>query len=133
MLDTNMVSYIVKRQSPAASSRLLSLGDDEVAILSAITVGEIRYGLAKKPEATALKTLMDGFLASVLVLSWGNVEAEAYGRVRARLEKSGLSLGNLDMMIAAHAVVTGSTLVTNDKAFAQVDELSEVVNWATDL
>jgi tRNA(fMet)-specific endonuclease VapC len=132
MLDTNMVSYIVKGRSRAASARLLALDDDEIATLSAITVAEIRYGLARRPEATALKALMDGFLASVLVIPWGRDEAETYGRVRAKLEKSGLSLGNMDMMIAAHAIVTRATLVTNDKAFAQVDELAATVNWATD-
>ncbi len=133
MLDTNMVSYIVKGRSRAASARLLALDEDEIATLSAITVAEIRYGLARRPEATALKALMDGFLASVLVLPWGRDEAETYGRVRAKLEKSGLNLGNVDMMIAAHAIVTGATLVTNDKTFGQVDELTASVNWATDL
>ncbi len=132
MLDTNMVSSIVKGRSLAASARLLALQDNEIATLSAITVAEIRYGLARRPEATTLKSLMDGFLASIHVLPWGRDEAEVYGRVRARLEKSGLSLGNRDMMIAAHAISTGATLVTNDKAFVQVDELAATVNWATD-
>ena len=133
MLDTNMVSYIVKGRSLVASARLLALKDDEVACVSAITAAEIRYGLAKKPEATALKALMDGFLASIQVLPWGRAEAKAYGRVRARLEKSGRSLGNMDMMIAAHAIATGAVLVTNDQDFAQVDDLHASVNWATDL
>jgi tRNA(fMet)-specific endonuclease VapC len=133
MLDTNMVSYIVKGRSRAATARLLALQNDQIATLSAITVAEIRYGLARRPEATALKALMDGFLASVEVLAWGRDEAEAYGRVRAKLEKGGLSLGNMDMMIAAHAIVAGATLVTNDRAFAQVDELTASVNWATDI
>jgi tRNA(fMet)-specific endonuclease VapC len=132
MLDTNMVSYIARDRSPAASARLLALRHDEVAVVSAITEAEIRYGLARKPEATALKALMDGFLASIQVLPWGRNEAEAYGRVKARLERSGISLGNMDMMIAAQAIVTGAVLVTNDKAFAQIDELS-TVNWAIDL
>jgi tRNA(fMet)-specific endonuclease VapC len=133
MLDTNMVSYIARDRSPTASARLLTLRHDEVAVVSAITEAEIRYGLARKPEAIALKALMDGFLASIQVLPWGRNEAEAYGRVKARLERSGISLGNMDMMIAAQAIVTGAVLVTNDKAFAQIDELSSTVNWAIDL
>ncbi len=133
LLDTNMVSYIVKGRSLAASDQLVTLPSNEVAAVSAITVAEIRYGLAKKPEATALKSLMDSFLASIQVLPWGTDEAEAYGTVRAKLEKKGLTLGNMDMMIASHAIVTRATLVTNDKAFAQVDELAATVNWATDL
>ena len=133
LLDTNMVSYIVKGRSLAASDRLIALPDNEIAAVSAITVAEIRYGLAKKPEATALHSLMDSFLASIQVLPWGTADAEAYGNVRAKLEKKGLSLGNMDMMIAAQAIIARATLVTNDKAFAQVDELSAIVNWATDL
>ena len=101
--------------------------------MCAITEAEIRYGRAKRPEATTLKTLMDGFLASIQVLPWSRDEADTYGHVRARLEKNRMSLGNMDMMIAAHAVATGAVLVTNDKAFAQVDELPALVNWATDL
>lgn len=133
MLDTNMVTYIVRGRSPVARARLLALKDDEVAAVSAITEAEIRYGLAKRPEATALKALMEGFLASIQVLPWGRDEADTYGRVRAKLEKNGISLGSMDMMIAAHASATGAVLVTNDKAFALVDDLHATVNWATDL
>ncbi len=50
MLDTNMVSYIVKGRSPAASARLLALHNDQISTISAITVAEIRYGLARRPE-----------------------------------------------------------------------------------
>lgn len=133
MLDTNMVSYVVKGRSPAARARLLALKDDEVAAVSAITEAEIRYGLAKRPEATALKALMEGFLASIQVLPWDRDEADAYGRVRAKLEKNGISLGSMDMMIAAHASASGAVLVTNDKAFSQVEDLHATVDWATDL
>lgn len=133
MLDTNMVSYIVKGRSLAASAHLLALKEDEVACISAITEAEICYGLAKKPDAVALKTLIHAFLASIRVLPWARDEAEAYGRVRAKLEKRGIALGNMDMMIAAHAIATGATLVTNDNAFAEVDDLRAIVNWATDI
>lgn len=133
LLDTNMVSYIVKGRSLVASDKLVALAGNEVAAVSTITVAEIGYGLAKRPEAKALKLLMDSFLASIQVLPWETAEAEAYGSVRAKLEKKGIMLGNMDMMIAAHAIAARATLVTSDKAFANVDELSALVNWATDL
>jgi tRNA(fMet)-specific endonuclease VapC len=133
MLDTNTVSYIVKRQSLEARRRLFALQGGEIAIISAITEAEIRYGIAKKPEASALKSLIDAFLASIQILPWGRNEAEVYGRVRAAQERRGISLANMDMLIAAHSIAAGAVLVTNDKAFAQVDELSSTVNWATDL
>ena len=133
MLDTNMVSYILKGHSQAARIRMLNLEKDEVACLSAITEAEIRYGLAKRPEATALRERMEWFLAAIKILPWGREEAKTYGALRAKLESSGKTLQNMDMQIAAHAIATGATLVTNDKAFAQVDDLHAIVNWATDL
>ena len=133
LLDTNMVSYIVRGRSSAARTRLLGLKDDEIACISAVTEAEIQYGLAKRPHATALKLLMDGFLASIRILPWGRDEAQAYGVLRAKLETHGITLGNMDMMIAAHAVTTGAVLVTNDKAFGKVNELHATENWAVDL
>lgn len=133
LLDTNMVSYIIKGRSLAASDRLVGLSKNEIAAVSTITVAEIRYGLAKKPQATALRALMDSFLASIQVLPWGTDEADAYGSMRAKLEKKGITLGNMDMMIAAHSIVAKATLVTNDRAFEQVDELDALENWVTDL
>lgn len=133
LLDTNMVSYIVKIQSPAARSRLLTLKGNAVAAVSTITEAEIRYGLAKRPKATALRSLMEAFLASIQVLSWGRAEADAYGTIRAALEANGKALGSMDLMIAAHAMTTNAVLVTNDKAFTHVAGLANVENWATDL
>ncbi len=92
-----------------------------------------RYGLAKRPEATALKFLLESLLASIRVLPWGRDEAETYGRLRAKLEANGKTLGNMDMMIAAHAIASNATLVTNDLAFHRINDLRTPVNWATDL
>jgi tRNA(fMet)-specific endonuclease VapC len=133
MLDTNMVSYIAKGHSKAARARMLNLEKDVVVCLSVITEAEIRYGLAKRPEATALRERMEWFLAAVKVLPWGRDEAKVYGELRAKLESAGKTLENMDLQIAAHAIAAGATLVTNDKAFAQVDDLHATVNWATDL
>jgi tRNA(fMet)-specific endonuclease VapC len=76
---------------------------------------------------------MEAFLARMRVLAWGSAEAQAYGEVRACLEAAGRTLGNIDMMIAAHAVAANAILVTSDKAFSRVDRLSQTVNWAADL
>jgi tRNA(fMet)-specific endonuclease VapC len=133
MLDTNMVSYTVRGRSRAAGQRLLSLGSTEAACISAITAAEIHFGLSKRPQAAALHTLMGGFLASIRVLPFGMAEATAYGRVRAALELNGKSLGNLDLLIAAHAVAVGAIVVTADKGFRHIDGLRAAVNWATDL
>jgi len=133
MLDTNTVSYIAKGHSKAARARMLNVKEDEVVCLSVITEAEISYGLAKRPEATALRERMEWFLAAVKVVPWGRDEAHAYGTLRAKLESSGNTLENMDMQIAAHAIATGAVLVTHDKAFAQVEDLHASVKWATDL
>jgi len=133
MLDTNMISYIAKGQSKSARVKMLHLEEDEVVCISAITEAEIRYGLAKRPEATALRERMEWLLAAMKVLPWGREEAKAYGALRAKLESCGKSLQNMDLQIAAHAVAAGAVLVTNDRAFEQVDDLGQTANWATDL
>jgi tRNA(fMet)-specific endonuclease VapC len=133
MLDTNMVSYIAKGHSQAARARMLNLAKDEIVCLSAITEAEIRFGLAKRPEAVALRERMEWFLAAIKILPWGSEEAKAYGTLRAKMESAGKTLENMDLLIAAHALAQGAVLVTNDNAFAQVKYLQATVNWATDL
>ena len=132
LLDTNMCSYILRGTSPAARAKLAALKDDEIACISAITEGEIRYGLAKRPS-TALHVAVDSFLSKIRILPWGREEAAAYGELRAKQERVGKTLGNMDMLIAAHAISTGAILVTNDGAFAHVEDLHATVNWAIDL
>ncbi len=133
LLDTNMVSYIVHGRSTSARARLRNLKDSDAGCISAITEGEIRYGLARRPQATALKAMMEKFLDNIRILPWRSEEAKAYGEVRARLQRTGKTLGSLDMQIAAHAVALGATLVTHDKAFQQVANLPGIEDWATDL
>jgi tRNA(fMet)-specific endonuclease VapC len=133
MMDTNTVSYIVKEESPVARAKLAGLQADEIGCLSIITEAELRCGLAKSPNAYALRSAIEGFFAKIQILHWGREEALAYGSLRAKQEAAGKILGNLDMLIAAHAIAVGAVLVTNDKAFAQVAGLPGAVNWATDL
>jgi len=133
MLDTNTVSYMANGKSKAARARVLTLGTDEAVCLSVVTEAEIRYGLAKRPEAVALKERMEWLLAAIRILPWGRDEAHVYGDLRANLEATGKVLGTMDMQIAAHAIAAGAVLVTNDRAFGFVSDLKAIVNWATDL
>lgn len=132
LLDTNTVIYILKGKSPAARRKLAGLSAESVACISAITEGELLYGLAKSGSEQQ-KRALEWFLARLNVLAWGREEASAYGILRARQERLGRPLGPLDMQIAAHAIAVGATMVTNDRAFRHVSALSGVENWATDL
>jgi tRNA(fMet)-specific endonuclease VapC len=133
LLDTNTLSYITRGKSPVARTRLQSLSAGDVACISSITEAEVRYGLAKRPQAHALRAAIEGLLFKLRILSWGSNEASAYGNLRAKLEATGNILSELDLLIAAQAIATGAILVTNDKALARIKDLHGTVNWATDI
>ena len=129
MLDTNMASYIVRGPSPALVARLVSVPMAQLCV-SSITQGELLYGLARKPGATNLHTAVREFLMRVDVLPWDSAPATRYGVLRAALEARGTPLGNLDTLIAAHALATDAVLVTRDQAFARVPALV-VEDWVS--
>jgi tRNA(fMet)-specific endonuclease VapC len=133
LLDTNTFSYIASGRSSAARMRLASLRSGEVACISAITEAEVRYGLARRPLAHALRSAVEGLLFKLRILPWGSKEAAAYGALRAKLEAAGTVLSELDLQIAAQAIAVGAVLVTNDKAFSRVKDLHGTANWATDV
>jgi tRNA(fMet)-specific endonuclease VapC len=122
MLDTNIASYIIKGNIPAVLRRLVKVPMDRI-VLSTITEGELRYGLARNPKGTRLQRIVDEFLARVSILTWDSSAAAQYGRLRAALERRGQPMGNLDTMIGAHALAIGAILVTNDQAFGRIADL----------
>lgn len=128
MLDTNMVSYLFK-EHPKVVAHLMKKPIATVSI-SAITEGELMYGLAKRPDAKRLHMVVKEFLRRVDVLPWNSAVAQRYGAVRAQIMSQGVVLAPLDLLIAAHALDTKSTLVTNDKAFQRVPGL-HIEDWTT--
>ena len=126
MLDTNTVSHLLK-EHPAVVRRVVTTPMAALCV-SAITEGELLFGLAKRPEATRLHLAVEQFLRRVDVLPWDSIVAKRYGRVRADMARPGKSLAPLDLLIAAHALGIDSVLVTNDRAFGQVADL-HVEDW----
>ncbi len=126
MLDTNTVSHLVK-QHPEVVRRVIDVPMDSLCV-SAITAGEVHYGLAKRPEAVRLRVAVTELMRRVDVLPWDSSAAEHYGIVRADLERAGRPLGSLDARIAAHALSVGAVLVTTDRAFNHVAHL-RIENW----
>jgi tRNA(fMet)-specific endonuclease VapC len=133
MLDTNTVSYVIRGKSPAARAKLYKLQGDGIGCISVITEAELRYGTSKQAPGSVRLAALNALFDKVRILPWGSAEALVYGALRAKLERAGKVLGNLDMLIAAHALSANATLVTRDKAFAQVEDLRPPVNWAVDL
>jgi len=126
LLDTNTVSHLIKRH-PQATQRLLALPMHSLGI-SAITAGELAFGLAKRPEAVALRVAVHEFLRRVDVLPWDAAVAQTYGQLRAQMQSEGIGLSALDMQIAAHAVHVKAILVSSDRAFGQLTEITHE-NW----
>ena len=127
LLDTNTASYVIKGSFPRVRERLLKVPMAEVAI-SVVTEAELRFGVARRPEAARLKTAVEEFLLRVEVLPWDSEAAQYYAWVRAALERAGQSLGNLDLMIAAQALAAQAVLVTNDRGFRRVKGL-KIEDW----
>jgi tRNA(fMet)-specific endonuclease VapC len=126
MLDTNMVSHFIKGINNVRN-KVVSVPMSELGI-SAITEGELLFGLAKKPDAKQLSIVVHEFLIRVDVLPWDSAVAAYYGKLRADMQKKGKILGNLDLLIAAHALTLGLVLITNDRAFTQVEGL-KIEDW----
>ena len=127
MLDTNMASYVIKGNVPRVRERLLNVPMAQISI-SVVTEAELRFGVARKPEAVRLKIVVEEFLLRVDVLPWDSEAAQHYARVRADLERTGQPMGNLDMMIAAHALAAQAVLVTHDRVFRRVKQL-KIEDW----
>src|ERR1700676_4691299 len=127
LLDTNTANYVIKGNFPRVRARLLRVPMAEVGI-SVVTEAEFRFGVARRPEATSLKSVVEEFLLRVEALPWNSEAARHYARIRAGLEKDGRAMGNLDLMIAAHAVAAEVVLVTHDHVFRRVKGL-KVEDW----
>jgi tRNA(fMet)-specific endonuclease VapC len=127
LLDTNTASYVIKGNIPRVRENLVKVPMSQVCI-SAVTEAELRFGVARKAGATRLNTAVEEFLLRVGSLPWDSDAARQYARVRAALERDGKPMGNLDMMIAAHALAAQAVLVTHDRVFRQV-KLLKIEDW----
>jgi tRNA(fMet)-specific endonuclease VapC len=126
MLDTNTVSHLL-RKHPAVTRRVVAAPITALCI-SAITQGELLFGLARRPDAKVLQEAVWQFLRRVDVLPWDSATAEVYGRARAASQREGRVLAPMDLLIGTHALSIGAILVTNDRAFAQLPQLS-IEDW----
>lgn len=122
MLDTNAIGQAVMKRSRSVLERIRQLPTRDLCV-SVVSFGEIRFGLERRPEATRLAEATGDFFAEVDIMPWTEETATLYGSLRARMERNAKSLGPLDMLIAAHALSVGATLVTSDRAFRFVPDL----------
>ena len=119
MLDTNVVSHIMQGRDADLLVRLTKVPVGR-AVMSSVTLAELEYGLHRKGQPVRLRNALTQVLLRMDVLPWDEQAATCYGALCATLEAQGINLSDFDMMIAAHAVAAGVTLVSRDKAFEQV-------------
>lgn len=123
LLDTNTCIYIINRRPPQVFVRFEGLRYGDVGI-SSTTGAELAFGVAKSGSQRNREAL-DKFLAPLEVLPFDTAAMHAYGPLRALLQQRGQPIGALDMLIAAHALALGATLVTNN-----IDEFRRVPGLA---
>lgn len=128
MLDTNSCIALIKRKPASILRRITTRAPGEAGI-SAITLAELRYGVAKSAQREKNRLALDEFLLPLEVADFDEPAAESYGMVRAALDKAGTPVGPLDTQIGAHALSLGATLVThNSREFRRIPGLA-VEDW----
>ncbi len=127
LLDTNVISALVK-DHPNVTQKIIAAPINSLCI-SAITEGEICFGLAMRPDAKKLHRLVREILLHVDVMPWNHDVSQQYGNLRAELTRTGKQPGPIDILIAAHAMQLGAVLVTSDRAYKYVPNL-EIEDWA---
>lgn len=126
LLDTNAASVLIRG---LGSQPLQDMVIEYGACISVITEAELRFGIARRPDATRLAKAVENFLQDIPVLPWTSATAKVFAALRARMEIRGLSLSAMDLLIAAHALAENCTLASADKVFAHVPGL-RVLDWS---
>jgi tRNA(fMet)-specific endonuclease VapC len=130
MLDTNICIYIIKQQPSAVLKHFLEYQIGDIGT-SSITLSELRYGVARSKYKEKNTKALDQFIIPLDIALFDEKAALAYGGIRATLEKAGTPIGAMDMLIAAHAVSLGVTLVTNNtREFSRIPGL-RIVDWVS--
>jgi tRNA(fMet)-specific endonuclease VapC len=131
LLDTNIVSDLVRNPQGIVSQKIRRVGEQRVCT-SIIVASELRYGAAKRQSAR-LTAQLEVVLGALEVMAFESPADATYGTLRARLEKAGRPIGGNDLLIAAHALALGYTIVSdNEREFGRIPALPHE-NWLRQL
>jgi tRNA(fMet)-specific endonuclease VapC len=127
--DTDVLSAVMRRDPPLSLIRRLAQTPPEDQCTTAVTLGELLYGAAKRGSATLTQKVRELVTGALPVLPFDESAAEVYGPLRAQLESGGRRLDEPDLRIACIALSRGLVVVTaNVRHFGRVPDL-EVENW----
>lgn len=117
LLDTNTVSYVLKGEKTVIE-KLAQIPPTQVFI-SSLTEAELKFG-AEKHNNLRLKKLIEVFLQKVQIIDFDSDSATAYAKLKNAMRLKGLSLAEIDLLIATHAYQKNFTLITSDQAFHKI-------------
>ena len=127
LLDTNAVSDLINDPRGRVAAAIERVGESAICT-SIIVAAELRFGAAKR-KSRRLLTQIETALTHLDIQPFAVPADRIYGELRADLERKGRPIGPNDLLIAAHALALGCTLVTdNEREFSRVKPL-RVENW----
>jgi tRNA(fMet)-specific endonuclease VapC len=129
LLDTHLVSHVIRDDIPGLRQHLKQIAAYHDITVSAVSAGELFYGLARRGYPKAMTQAIEAMLTRVSILSWTEDTARRYGQLRSTCEMSGINLTPSDMMIAAQAIAVNATLVSRDQAFGHLNAHLQVEDW----
>lgn len=128
MLDTNICIYIINKH-PEQVIKRFSMLPKGVTEISSVVLSELAFGANKSQLCEKNLQALSKFTIPVSVIPYDDAAAYLYGKLRADLSRKGKLIGQLDMMIAAHAISVNAILVTNNlKEFSRIKSL-KCENW----
>ncbi|MCK4504133.1 MAG: type II toxin-antitoxin system VapC family toxin [Candidatus Aegiribacteria sp.] len=128
LIDTDICIYLIKKKSEYLLQRFESEKAFNIGV-SAISVAELEYGIAKSAYPERNRIALLEFLSCFEIVPFTDLDTQAYGAVRAFLNKKGTPIGPYDLMIAAQCLTRDLILVTNNvKEFQRVPDL-HIENW----
>lgn len=129
LLDTNICIYIINKRPVAVIEKIKTFEPDQIK-LSAVSVAELQYGIAKCTYREKNRAALIDFVSGFDILPFDDTDAEVFGFIRADLEKRGKLIGPYNMEIAAQAIARDLTLVTNDISEFELITKLKIENWA---
>lgn len=129
LVDTNILSYFARRTHAPLQQRMRQALEQEEIAISVVTRAETRFGLALLEAGDKRRQTIDLLLQDLPALPWTADAADRYGEIAAHLQRNGQPIGQMDTLIAAHALVCDLPLVThNTRHFERVPGL-ELLDW----
>lgn len=135
LLDTNVVSEPLKPNGEPAVLAWIDAQTVETLYLSAITLAELRFGIAAMPggkRRDGLRQRLDERVVPVFagrILPFDTDAADAYAKLRARARATGKAIGTADAYIAAVAAAHGFAVATRDTGAFEAAGLKVINPW----